>query len=263
MKICVLLSCMYQTDYSIIEKSNIQSDVVVVNQCDVDDIVEFDFENKYGKICHVKFISTQERGLSKSRNMAIRNTSADICLIADDDEYFFDGYEDRILSTFQNDYKSDFIAFKLEYAKKFFSEKEYKIKFFDVPRLCSVQMAFRRDKIIKEEIFFDELMGSGSGNGSGEEIKFAMQCFKRGLKMKYIPILIAKINEGSESRWFKGYTVEYFKNLGWSSRRIFGLCWGIIYLFYHALSHQKLYSPHMSFWGILKYLYLGFFEKRQ
>ena len=39
----ILISCMHQKDASIIKRSNIQSDVVVVNQCDHDSIEEYDF----------------------------------------------------------------------------------------------------------------------------------------------------------------------------------------------------------------------------
>ena len=37
---------MHQHDKSILTKSNVQSDVVVVNQCDTDSVEEFDFVNK-------------------------------------------------------------------------------------------------------------------------------------------------------------------------------------------------------------------------
>ena len=79
----ILISCMHEKDTSIIERSNVQSDVVVVNQCDLDSVEEFDFVNKKGKTCHAKFINTTERGLSRSRNMAICNAWGDVCLICD------------------------------------------------------------------------------------------------------------------------------------------------------------------------------------
>ena len=48
MKINVLISCMHEKDTNIIQRSNIQTDVVVVNQCDKDCIEEWDFINKQG-----------------------------------------------------------------------------------------------------------------------------------------------------------------------------------------------------------------------
>lgn len=40
MTLNILISCMHQKDASIIKRSNVQSDVVVVNQCDHDSIEE-------------------------------------------------------------------------------------------------------------------------------------------------------------------------------------------------------------------------------
>ena len=45
-------------------------------------------------------IYTTERGLSKSRNLAIANAKTDICLICDDDEIFVDNYEEIILNAY-------------------------------------------------------------------------------------------------------------------------------------------------------------------
>ena len=67
MRLEVLISCMYQTDTSIIERTGIESDVLVVNQCDRDGEEAFDFTNKNGEICHARILHTTEQGLSRSR----------------------------------------------------------------------------------------------------------------------------------------------------------------------------------------------------
>ena len=100
MKLIVLISCMHEKDHSIIERSNVQTDVVVVNQCDKDSVDEFDFKNKQGENCHAKFINTTERGLSRSRNMALLNSWGDVCYICDDDEILQDDYENIIMKAY-------------------------------------------------------------------------------------------------------------------------------------------------------------------
>ena len=81
MNVVVLLSCMHQNDVNIIQRSNIQTDVVVINQTDIDTVDEFDFINRKGRRCHALFISTTERGLSRSRNLAIASAEkADVCM---------------------------------------------------------------------------------------------------------------------------------------------------------------------------------------
>ena len=111
MNLEVLLSCMHQSDASIASQVNLQSDAVIVNQCDIDNTVEVSFNNSAGNPCKIKFISTKERGLSKSRNMAIRNSRADLCLIADDDECLDTDYPQTIIEAFQKYPQADIIAF--------------------------------------------------------------------------------------------------------------------------------------------------------
>lgn len=77
-------------------------------------------------------------------------------------------------------------------------------------------------------------MGSGTGNGGGEENMFMFSVKRKGLKMLYYPDYIATINP-SPSQWFKGYDKKYFENLGWTDRRLFGHLLGLIYLVYWPL----------------------------
>ena len=48
MTLNILISCMHQ-DKNIIERSNVQSDVVVINQCNENKREEFTFTNKNGR----------------------------------------------------------------------------------------------------------------------------------------------------------------------------------------------------------------------
>ena len=69
MRLETLISCMHQKDASIALTSNVRNDAVIVNQCDVDEITESDIVDSVGNTHKTLFISTQERGLSRSRNM--------------------------------------------------------------------------------------------------------------------------------------------------------------------------------------------------
>lgn len=265
MKVEVLLSCMYQKDACIIEKNHIQTDVIVVNQCDSDSIEEFTFVNNKGQTCNAKFICTTQRGLSRSRNMAIANAHAGhICLICDDDEILADGYEDLILSGYSKYEDADVMAFSLNWNGfgKTYSSESYKLSFKETLRVCSVQITFKVDSIIKNNICFDVMLGSGTGNGAGEENRFMLDCRRCGLNMYYYPNNIATINI-SESQWFKGFTEQYFKNHGWATRRVFRndfLALGII--IYYALSKRTLYKAEISTFKAIKCMLKGFFEKR-
>lgn len=236
--VCVLISCMFQ-DKSIVEKTGVQTNVVVVNQCDEDDVLEYDFINKSGKICHVKFISTRERGLSRSRNMAINNCQSDICLVCDDDERLEDNYFSMINEGYETYPDADVILFSINVGHHEFPSVSKKVDFKTLLRSNSPQITFKRDVINKRGISFDVKMGSGTGNGGGEEIKFLLDCRKKGLKMFYHPNCIATVQQ-NESQWFHGYTDTYFINFGWTSRRLFGSFVGFVYILYFILSHKVL-----------------------
>ncbi len=265
MTLTVLISCMHQDNHDIIKKSNVQTDVVVVNQCDRNLVESFDFVNKKGETCHAKFINTTERGLSRSRNMAIANAEdADVCLICDDDEYLFDDYPQKILDSYKEEPEADIIAFSLDRKDhpKVFPNKKFKLGFKSIGQISSLQISFRRNRIVNTDINFDVKMGSGSGNGGGEENMFLHTCRRKGLKMMYFPKVIATILSTGNSKWFKGYTNEYFRNLGWVTRRIHGTFVGALYLFMWFLKHRKMYKSDNTTLNAVKNVCIGFNENR-
>src|SRR5574344_1888386 len=119
----ILLSCMHQEDTSIVKRSNIQSDVVIINQCDINNREIGSFVNNEGKSCKIKFISTTQRGLSISRNLAIQNSGADVCLISDDDEQFSTDCVNIVTEAFERNPMADVIAFQLKWNNRKYKDK--------------------------------------------------------------------------------------------------------------------------------------------
>ena len=264
MNFSILISCMHQKDVSIIERSNVQSDVVVVNQCDRDSVDEFDFVNKKGRICHAKFICTTERGLSKSRNMAIRNAWSDICLICDDDEVLVDNCEDVILKAYKENPDAGLIAFALirNDNHKQYPAGKMSLGFKQILKTSSHQITFSRNLMGVHGIIFDEKMGSGTGNGGGEENKFMFDWRKTKSIMLYYPDIIATVNPG-DSQWFHGYDERFFENLGWTSRRILGTIVGSIYIIYWPIFRKSVYlNDGLSVFQAIKASIKGFLSKR-
>lgn len=262
MKLTYLISCMHQKDASIIERTGVQSDVVVINQCDHNSIEEFDFINKKGKKCHAKFICTTERGLSRSRNMAIKYAEGDICQICDDDQTVSEDGEDVICNVYKEHPEVDVITFSLvrkDGNKKYPNNEQY-INFIQMLKTNSLQITFRKEAILKKYIEFDINMGSGTGNGGGEENKFLFDCKRKGIKLFYSPQKIATVLP-SESQWHLGYTATYMRNQGWVSRKILGTFMGFLYCIYYGISHRKRYTEINMFQAIYN-LILGFFSKK-
>ena len=108
-KFQVLLSAMGLADESYLDTLNVKSDAVIINQCDRDSKKTVE-RNIDGKITHVTYIESTERGLSRSRNMALKNAEADICILCDNDVEYVDGYEDIILKEFKDNPEADIIV---------------------------------------------------------------------------------------------------------------------------------------------------------
>ena len=269
MTLNILISCMHQ-DKNIIERSNVQSDVVVINQSNENKREDFTFTNKNGRECKALFISTTERGLSRSRNMALRNAWGDICLICDDDETLYDDCEGKILGAYETHPQADVITFALNRADsgRQYPTGEMSLGLRQILKTSSFQITFKRSLMFERgggelRIRFDELMGSGTGNGGGEENKFLLDCKKLGLKLRYVPNIIATVNPG-ESQWFNGYDEKQLINVGWTSRRMLGILLGSVYAIYFWIRHRYKYKEKgVSMAQAFGFLTKGFFEVRQ
>lgn len=254
MKLEVLLSCMNQSDISIVKKSRLVSDVLIINQCMHDCEQQLYIDNQ-----RIRMVSTKERGLSKSRNLAIHLSDRDICLLCDDDEVFVSGYQKIILKSFEQLPKADIIAFDISNKKTRLTKKIQKIGKLGSLKLCSVQLAFRRKAILSHGVEFDPIMGAGTGNGACEENKFLFDCIRSGLKVYYVPETIASLNtEGST--WFRDYDELFFRQRGSSTRYMMGLIPSIAYGMYYLLAKYHLYRDTISITDAGRALFGGIYN---
>lgn len=256
-KFTILLSCMYEKDKEIMKRSNIQSNCVIINQCDEDEKEQIELDNN--KAC--LWINSKERGLSKSRNMAIQNSKADICLIADNDEIFDDDVEEKILKAYKELPRADIIVFNLHNKQTKLKNKIYKLKRLECLRVCSLQITFRRKSIAYNNLKFDIKLGAGTGNGAGEENKFLLDAYDKGLKIYHYPINIARMVD-NESTWFNGYDEEYFYKHGMTIRYILGFWLSCLYALYFLVFKYDLYKRGISIFGAAKSMLYGIFKNR-
>ena len=245
----VLISAMNLSDISIIDRTNIQTNAVLINQSDFNEYKTLKFESS-----DVKFFSTTERGLSNSRNKAIELASGDICLVCDDDEFLYKDYEDMILKAYSEIPDADLIAFKFLYPQKTYSNAIKKIGYINASTISSVELTFKRERVIDSKIKFNNYFGSGSIYSSGEENIFLYDCLKKGLKIYYVPIEIGKLVEGKESMWFNGFNENYFFNKGAWLSACFPLL-KLVLIFYVTFRFRKL--SELNSMLTFKYLWYG------
>lgn len=256
----LLISCMNQVDKSLLERSNIKCNAIIINQCNIDSKESFSITDNKNNLHDVLWINSSERGLSKSRNLAIENATADICMIGDDDQLFDDDIEERIINQYNEFSDSDLIIFATRHKKKQIASISKKINFIDIFKVCSVQISFKRKSIKQQNIHFDPKLGAGSGNGGGEENKFLLDCYKKKLTINFIPIDLFSIRKSGTSTWFKGFTPDFFYKQGMVTRYIWGLMLSIVYIPYYVYSKRnRLKCPIKT---ALKQSYKGCFEHK-
>lgn len=256
MKLEVLMSCMHQEDDALVRASRLTGDVVVINQCDRDAYQEF-----YTQAGIARMFSTSQRGLTRSRNLAIRQARADVCLLCDDDEVFVPEYEARILDAYAQLPQADVIIFKMVDRPPSFADRVTRLRFPQTMKVSSWQISFRRERLLAAGVRFDELLGAGSGNGAEEELKFLTDCEKAGLVIYYVPTEIASVAQEA-STWFSGYDEAFFKNRGATTRYILGPVLAGVYAVYYVCRKREMYRENLSMARALKATLSGIRENK-
>ena len=221
MKIQVLISTMHQTDHSLLDKMNIQSDAIVVNQCNRNEIEEFEYKGH-----QILWMSLKERGVGLSRNTALMRATADIILFADDDVVYDDGYEKTIVDCFEKYATIDMLIFRVESTNKDRPTKKesrnHRLTWFNSMKYGAFRIAIRKAAIRKANVFYSLLFGGGAKYQAGEDTLFIQQCLKNKIKAISVQKRIG-IVEQNQSTWFVGCNEKYFHDKGVLVRHCFGL----------------------------------------
>jgi glycosyltransferase involved in cell wall biosynthesis len=256
MKLEILMSTMNKNninDLNLKEKNiDMDNDVLIINQTNNNE--------KYRKD-NVRMYNYIEKGISRSRNRAIKNSNGDICIISDDDIVYKNNSFKKIKKAFRENPKADILTFKIETPEgkpfKNYPEKEFWHNKRSILKVSSVEIAFRRKSILKNNIYYDEKFGLGSKYLSGEENIFLMDCLNTGLKLKYVPFSI--VHHPLES---SGKNIIEFKNIfskGALFYRLFG--WkGLFLNILFAAKKHNIYKEKFGFIEYLKILYKGSFD---
>lgn len=211
MRVEVLVSTMHQKDKDFLNRMNICTDAVVINQTDSEMLEEVNFKGNT-----VKIFSCTERGIAKSRNMALKNSTADICILADDDMQFSDTYEKTVFDVFDK-HNADVVIFNLiDNENDLTRENEYvkKINIFNYMNYGAARITFKNKAIKENNILFKEAFNGNALPTCGEDTLFLREALKKGLKIIAVPESLARLNNNRESTWFKGYTEQYFFDKG-------------------------------------------------
>lgn len=205
-----------------------------------------------------KFKNFNEIGLSKSRNRGLLLSDGDICVIADNDVYYEQDVENKIINYFNLYPDADILTFMVRTPEGNLFKK-YKKNFFwhnklTISSVSSIEIAFKRNSIIGREISFDESFGLGSNFPTGEEYIFLNDALNKGLKIGFVPETIVFHPIESSGSNFKNTKLIIAK--GAMIRRVFGRL-GILICLYFSLRKYK--KSDLSFKSFFTYICSGFY----
>ena len=242
MKIQVLVATMHQKDHSLLEKMNIQTDAIVGNQCDRNEVEDFEWNGH-----KIKYLSFAERGVGLNRNNALMRAEADVCLFADDDMIYVDGYDKIIEKAFADNPKADVIVFNLieKNSQRKQIGKVSKVGYLNYLRYGTARVAFKLAPVKAQGIYFNQCFGGGTEHAHGEDNLFLTACLNKKLKIYAVPENIAELVDERPSSWNNGYDEKYLKDQGVLYRTISRRWWRLL-CFQDALRRHSSYG--MSTW---------------
>lgn len=234
MTIQTLVVTTQQTDHSLFDKMNIQTDAVIGNQCDRDEVETVE-QNGH----RVRWMSLKERGVGLNRNTVMMRSDADICVFADDDMVFHDGYPETVAALFEQYPDADVILFNLdEKVKKHYHIPALtKVNKKNYGRYGAARLAFRREKVFMAGVTFHLMFGGGAPYSSGEDSIFLHDCLQKKLKMIAVPTAIAELHDDRESTWFEGYNDKFFYDKGVLYAQLYGKKARLVAL-YNCFKHR-------------------------
>jgi glycosyltransferase involved in cell wall biosynthesis len=207
----VLVACMNQECSCLYDKMHLQTNAVFANQHD-----KYSYEEMEINGSKVKIITTAQRGVGKNRNMALLYAESAICIFADEDVIYNEGYEKEIQKAFLQIPKADVIIFNCHSD----SERKPRIKRtirrirpWNFMGYGTCRIAFRRTSILKKGIFFSLLFGGGTMYSAGEDSLFLKEALGKGLKIYTHPYCIGVVTQET-STWFSGYNEKLFFDKG-------------------------------------------------
>ncbi len=219
MRVQVLASVMNQTFGDIVDKMCLDSDAVIINQCD-----RLGSEEMERNGHRVRFFSFPDRGVGRSRNEAILRADGDICLFSDEDIVYEPGYASAISEEFIKNHDADMILFNVTIAEErqtYHISARRRVHWYNCGRYGAVSFAVRRESLLASGVTFSLLFGGGARYSNGEDSLFLKEFMSKGYKVYTAPVTIGREETGG-STWFSGYNEKFFHDRGVLYRYLYG-----------------------------------------
>lgn len=163
--------------------------IIIVNQTTPDLLLESSYPS-------VRVINSFEKGLSKSRNMAVENAGGILGIVTDDDVVFKEDFEQHVLNAFNRYPDAALISFRIEKAhnvlyKKYPAATKTHLTHRNRLSIMSIEMVLNLKKIKQLGLRFNEDFGLGSKFCMGEEAIFVDALYRKGQQVVMEPQVLS------------------------------------------------------------------------
>lgn len=236
-------------------QTNKKFEVVIVVQSTEKKIVDVicDIVKKFQNLLNIRVLFSWERGLLKSRNIALESSEGNIVWFSDDDcRYNLDSVE-SVINSFYFNYRWDIITFNAKTlegsnkSRKRSKEEKFKHGFFSLFSVCSIEIAVRKRVFNDGRVMlFDERYGLGTRYETGGENIMLTDLFRRGYVIGHVPkgVVIHPRKEWPENR-------EAMSRLAFSKGAMFRRIFGRIGIFFIIAFVARQFISR----GALRYMY--------
>lgn len=253
MRVETLVVTVDQRDHRLVEQMNIQTDAIVGNQCGRSGEEHFARDGR-----QVLYLNTPERGVGRNRNLVLSRATAELCVLADDDMRFVDGYPELARRAMDACPRADVLIFNLleKEPRRYRNRRIRRIRSWNYARYGAARLALRRESLLRAGIRFDTRFGGGCRYGAGEDTIFLKDCLDRGLRLYAVPWALAEIDQQAPSTWFTGYDRRFFADKGALYARLYPRLWPLQGLRFLLLRRKK-YRGQIGFFPALGSLLAG------
>lgn len=248
----VLIATMNKTSLDFLSKmfgelNYLDFNILVVNQTSKGNELESPYTN-------IKVVNSYEKGLSKSRNIAINHATKPVCLLADDDIVFKRGFDKFVLQS-HKEVPHSIITFQTQTTlNKLYWEypKQPKIhNEFIRRKTLSIEISFKKEEL--KGLQFNEGFGLGAQFEDGENYIFLNEANKRGIEAYFVNKTLSVHEPLSSSDEVQSDRLLYAKSaIHYYKYGKLAYFW--VYKFVFFLFRKKF----ISFGEIIKKINLGF-----
>lgn len=146
---------------------------------------------------NIRVINSFEKGLSKSRNLALENSTGKILLISDDDVIFQQGFITKIIDAYHKYPNAAVIKFSAlktnsKPLNKYVTHSKNSLSNFDILNTSSIEITLNKFHVDFGKHKFDENFGLGGIFEMGEEAVFLSDLKKDGKLLVFEPQIIVE-----------------------------------------------------------------------